>query len=100
MPRDVLIDVGLISVLIDHPVGQAFMQIRTQLLRETSVGSFGDERVRESPPTARLVLRMHQPFPFECGNRTLQVFDVEVRDEGVQPPGPKATSFDGGTFKH
>jgi hypothetical protein len=35
--RDRLVDVGLVCVLLDHPVGETFVQIRSQLLGEASI---------------------------------------------------------------
>ena len=58
--RDRLVDVGLVGVLLGHPVGEPLVQIGSQLLREASVCGLEDERVREAPPTGGLVLRLHE----------------------------------------
>jgi hypothetical protein len=41
------------------------VQIRPKLLGKASVRGLEDERVREAPPAAGLVLRLHETLPLE-----------------------------------
>ena len=65
VPRDRLVDLGLVGVLLDHPVGEPLVQIRPKLLREASVSCLEHEGMREAPPTAGLILRLHETSTFE-----------------------------------
>ena len=50
VPRDRLVDLGLVRVLLDDPVGEPLVQIRPQLFREASVCGLEREGMREAPP--------------------------------------------------
>ena len=65
VPRDRLVDLGLVRVLLDDPVGEPLVQIRPQLFREASVCGLEHEGMREAPPTAGLILRLHETSTFE-----------------------------------
>ena len=93
--RDRLVDVGLVCVLLDHPIGETFVQIRSQLLGEASIRGLEDERVREAPSTAGLVLRLQETLPLERGHRTLDLVRAHVRGEGAERRDTEPATFDG-----
>ena len=81
VPGDRLVDVGLVCVLLDHPIGETFVQVRSQLLGEASIRGLEDERVREAPSTGSLVLRLQETLPLERGDRTLDLVGAHLRGE-------------------
>ena len=94
MPRDRLVDIGLVGVLLDHPVGEALVQIRPQLLGKASVRGLEDERVCETPPTGGLVLRLDETSSFERVHRSFEVIRIEVGGERTERGDPEPTSLD------
>jgi hypothetical protein len=94
VPRHRLVDVCLVGVGLDHPVGEALVKIRPQLLGKASVRGLEDERVCEAPPTGGLVLRLDETSSFERVHRTFEVIRIEVGDERPKRGDPEASSLD------
>jgi hypothetical protein len=65
VPRDRLVDVGLVGVLGHHPIGEALVQVCSQLLGDAPVHGLADKRMRKAPPAVHLLLRPHKALPFK-----------------------------------
>jgi hypothetical protein len=96
MPGDGFVDIGLVAALHQHPIGEAFMQLGARLLRETSIRCLADERMRESPLPAGLVIRMHQAAAVQGRQGLLDRSQRDIRHEDSERRRPEPSTLDRG----
>jgi hypothetical protein len=99
MPRDQLLDVGLIGVLPRYPIAELLVEFRTLPLREAPVCGLEDEGVREAPTTTGLVLRLHETAPVQGSDRRLHVVGLHLRGERAHGRRSESAALDGRPFE-
>ena len=78
VPRDGLVHIGSVPILIGDPVGQALVQLGPDLLRQAAVRGLPHHRVREAPPPRGLLLGVHEPALVQRRDRRLELGDADV----------------------